>query len=195
VEGRPLDETQLVERAKHDDRNAYEVLVSNYQELAFRAAYLITRDAGEAEEAAQEAFVKAYFALGRFRPGAPFKPWLMRIVANEAYNRRADAGRRAGLQQRAAAFVTASGDPARSPEALAEANERRETLLHAMSELSVRDRTVLVYRYFLELSEQEMATALHCRPGTVKSRLFRSLARLRSILEREAVVHEGGARA
>ena len=59
-----------------------------YQEVAFRTAYLVTREAGEAEDAAQEAFVKAYYALARFRTDAPFRPWLLRIVANEARNRR-----------------------------------------------------------------------------------------------------------
>jgi RNA polymerase sigma-70 factor (ECF subfamily) len=191
VEGRPLDESQLVERAKQHDRGAYEELVRNYSDLAFRAAYLITKDPGEAEDAAQEAFVKAYFALGRFRSDAPFKPWILRIVANEASNRRASAGRRFALHERAAAQVTTSGDPARSPEALAEAREQREILLNAMTKLSPGDRTVLAYRYFLELNEAEMAVALNCARGTVKSRLYRSLARLRRVLESGSRVREG----
>ena len=73
------------------------------QEVAFRTAYLITGDASEAEDATQEAFVKAYRSLGRFRPGAPFRPWLLSIVANEAKNRSKAAGRRARLVLRAAA--------------------------------------------------------------------------------------------
>src|SRR5437879_13563461 len=83
VEGRPLDDTALVERAKNGDVNAYEALVQQYQELAFRVAYQVTGDAADAEDAAQEAFVNAYYALGRFRAGAPFKPWLCRIVRSE----------------------------------------------------------------------------------------------------------------
>jgi len=70
----------LVELAKNGDVNAYEALVHHYQELAFRVAYQVTGNAADAEDAAQEAFVNAYYALGRFRPGAPFKPWLCRIV-------------------------------------------------------------------------------------------------------------------
>ena len=101
MEGRPLDDIALVERAKNGDVNAYETLVQHYQELAFRVAYQVTGDAADAEDAAQEAFVNAYYALGRFRSGAPFKPWLCRIVANEARNRRMSAQRRTVLAQRA----------------------------------------------------------------------------------------------
>ena len=85
-----------------------------HQEIAFRVALVAAGDRGDAEEAAQDAFVKAYRALGRFREGSPFLPWLLRIVANEARNRRRSAGRRAGLALRAAAVV--SGDGAASPQ-------------------------------------------------------------------------------
>ena len=73
-----------MERAKHGDENAYATLVTRYQAVAARTAYVITGSDAEAEEAAQDAFVKAYYALDRFRSGAPFRPWLLRIVANEA---------------------------------------------------------------------------------------------------------------
>ena len=100
--GRPLDEKELVARAKRGDADAYGELVQIYQGIAFRTAYLVAGNASDAEEAAQDGFVKAYRALWRFRPGAPFKPWLLRIVANEARNRRRAAGRRAALALRAA---------------------------------------------------------------------------------------------
>jgi DNA-directed RNA polymerase specialized sigma24 family protein len=86
-------------RAKGGDTAAYERLVRGYQEVAFRTAYLITGDASEAEEATQEAFVKAYRALGRFRSGAHFRPWLLAIVANEARNQRRAAARRVSLRE------------------------------------------------------------------------------------------------
>jgi len=180
VEGRPLEDSELVERAKRDGR-AYEELVRRYQDLAFRAAYHISGNAADAEDAAQEAFVKAYYALGRFRSGAPFRPWILSIVANEARNRRKAAGRRANLAVRAA-DAQALGDTALSPEAAAEAAERRRMLLSAMQELRDDDRLVLTYRYFLDLSEAEMAGALHCARGTVKSRLSRAMDRLRQQL-------------
>src|SRR5918992_1106220 len=100
VVSRPQDESELVERARRGDERAYEELVRQHQGIAFRTAYLVAGDAGDAEEAAQEGFVKAYRALGRFRRGAPFRPWLLQIVANEARNRRRSSGRRAGLAAR-----------------------------------------------------------------------------------------------
>src|SRR6476660_8379234 len=101
VVDRPLDEAELVERARRGDLEAWETIVRTYQGIALRTAYLLAGNAADAEEAAQDAFVKAYRALWRFRPGAPFKPWLLRIVANEARNRRRSAGRRAALALRA----------------------------------------------------------------------------------------------
>jgi len=95
-----------------------------YQDIAFRTAFLLTRSAADAEDAAQTGFVKAWAALPRFRPGAPFKPWLLRIVANEAHNRRRAAGRRAELVLRAAA-AQPPGDAAPSPEGAALERERR----------------------------------------------------------------------
>src|ERR687895_1307118 len=102
VVGRPLEENELVERARAGDADAYATLVRCHEEIAFRTAVLITGNAADAEEAVQDAFVKAYRALGRFRAGEPLRPWLLTIVANEARNRRRAAGRRAGLAPRAA---------------------------------------------------------------------------------------------
>src|SRR3954470_18337158 len=116
VVSRPLAEEALVERARRGDAGAFEELVVAYQGVAFRTAYLIARDASDAEEAAQDGFVKAYRALGRFRAGSPFRPWLLAIVANEARNRRRSAGRRDRLALRAAAEGP-SGGAAPSPEA------------------------------------------------------------------------------
>jgi RNA polymerase sigma factor (sigma-70 family) len=171
------DEEMLVERARRGDPDAFEALVVSYQSLAFRTAFVIAGDAADAEEAAQDAFVKAHRALGRFRRGAPFRPWLLTIVANEARNRRRSRGRRAALAVRAA-------DPAagEDPEAAALASERRERLLTAVERLRDDDRDVLACRYFLDLSEEETATALGIARGTVKSRTHRALGRLQEEL-------------
>ena len=181
MEGRPLDDSALVERARRGDVNAYEALVQHYQELAFRVAYQVTGNAADAEDAAQEAFVNAYYALNRFRAGAPFRPWLLRIVANEARNRRTAAGRRNALAERAQ-VAQASGEAGPSPEAAAEADEFRATLVKTLQGLREEDRLILAYRLFFDLSEAEMAEALNCPKGTVKSRLSRALARLRAAL-------------
>src|SRR5689334_15284988 len=106
---------------------AYEELIRAYQDVAIRtaAAFAPDRDPdGDADDAAQEAFVKAYRALGRFREGAPFRPWLLQIVANEARNRRRSAGRRAGLALRSAEDRR-PGEAAPSPESAILADEQR----------------------------------------------------------------------
>lgn len=182
MEGRPPEERELVERAQRGDIHAYEQIVHAYQGIAFRIAYLIAGDAGDAEDAAQEGFVKAYRALGRFRPGAPFRPWLLQIVANEARNRRRSTGRRARLAVRALAQEP-SGGAAPSPEGAVLDAERRSSLLAEVNDLREDERLVIALRYFLELSEGETAAALGIRVGTVKSRLSRALARLRERAE------------
>ena len=179
---RPLDDDELIERAKRGDHAAYGALVRAYQGIAFRTAYVIAGDASDAEEAAQDGFVKAYRALGRFRRGAPFRPWLLQIVANEARNRRRSAGRRANLALRAAEEVR-PGDAVPSPEAALLSDELRTELLEAVNDLREEERLVVACRYFLGLSEDETAQALGVRPGTVKSRTARALARLREEVE------------
>lgn len=168
---------ELVEQAKRGDVEAYGEIVTRYQALAQRTAYVITRDAGAAEDAAQEAFVKAYRAIGRFREGAPFRPWLLRIVANEAINRAKAASRHRSVDLSLAESRVADTDA--SPESRALAAERREMLLGAVNKLREEDRVVIAYRYFFDLSEAEMADALGIARGTVKSRLSRAMGRLR----------------
>ena len=149
-----------------------------YQGIAFRTAYLFTGSSADAEEAVQAGFVKAWRALARFRPGAAFRPWLLRIVANEAHNRGRSVRRRAELTLRASAAQPPE-DAAPSPEGAALGRERREELLRAVERLDERDRDVLTCRYFLELSEEETAAVLDVRIGTVKSRTSRALDHLR----------------
>jgi RNA polymerase sigma factor (sigma-70 family) len=182
VVDRPLDETELVERARRGDLRAWETIVRTHQGIAFRTAYVLTASAADAEEAAQDGFVKAYRALGRFRRGAPFRPWLLRIVANEARNRRRSAARRERLSLRAAAEAR-PGDAVPSPEAALLSRESQGQLLAAMERLSDEHRDAIACRYFLDLSEDETAAALHIRRGTVKSRVSRALDRLREELE------------
>jgi RNA polymerase sigma-70 factor (ECF subfamily) len=155
--------------------------VRRYQGIAHRTAFLVTREGAEAEDAAQTAFVKAYGALGRFDPDRPFRPWLLRIVTNEARNRVRSAARRSSLELAAGAQPSAA-EPAVSPETTAVAQERRRALLGAVNGLGESDREVIAFRYFLELSEAETAQALGVARGTVKSRLSRALGRLRESL-------------
>ena len=149
-----------------------------YQGIAFRIAYLVVGNAAEAEDAAQDGFVKAYRALHRFRSGEPLRPWLLKIVANEARNRRRASTRRDALTLRAAA-ESSSGEAAPSPEAALLDRERRESLVAAVDALPEPQRLVIGCRYFLDLSEDETAAVLGVRRGTVKSRTARALDRLR----------------
>jgi RNA polymerase sigma-70 factor (ECF subfamily) len=173
-----LDDAELVYRARRGDVAAYEQIVRRYSQPVFRAAYLVTRSRADAQEAAQDALIKAYRSLGRFRTEAPLRPWLLRIAVNEARNRVRSAARRDALALRAAAErPPADADP--SPEAAVLAAERRRELLAALERLREEDQLVIACRYFLELTERETGDVLSWRPGTVKSRLSRALARLR----------------
>jgi RNA polymerase sigma factor (sigma-70 family) len=154
--------------------------VRRYQDLALRTAYLVAPEA-DAADAVQDAFLKAYAALPRFRAGAPFRPWVLRIVANEARNRRRSADRRAGLAVRAS-LAAPRDDAAPSPEGEVLAAETRHQLLAALAGLRDEEREVIGARYLLGLSEAETAEALAIPAGTVKSRTSRGLERLRSAL-------------
>ncbi|MGE5459549.1 MAG: RNA polymerase sigma factor [Solirubrobacterales bacterium] len=184
MEGRPLQDPELIELAREGDVRAYGELVERYRDLAFRTAYLITRSAADAEDAAQDAFVKAYYALDRFHLREPFRPWLLRIVSNEAKNRMRSARRREGLAYRLAEGGP-PGDAGPSPEAAAALREAQEALVEALGTMREEDRLVIAYRYLLELSEHETAEILGVRPGTVKSRLSRALGRLRQHLRED----------
>jgi len=179
VEGRPRSERELALRAQHGDVRAFEQLVEPHREVMFRVAYLIVRNAADAEDAAQDALVKAWRAVHRFRRDAPLRPWLVAIAANEARNRRRSAGRRERLALRTAA--SSSGEAAPSPEELAVAAAERRRLLDAIEQLPDGQRLVLECRYLLALSEEETAVVLGVRRGTVKSRAARALEQLREV--------------
>src|SRR2546422_11654922 len=185
MEGRPKDDSVLIARAQRGDTAAYEEIVQRYQQIAFRTAYVITGSSADAEDAAQEGFVEAYRALDRFRLGADLRPWLLRIVANEARNRVRSSGRRRQLELRLTEGFR-PGDAAQSPEAVALASDERRRLLTMVNALGEEDRMVIASRYFLELSGEETAAALGIPEGTVKSRLSRALTRLRARVEEAA---------
>jgi RNA polymerase sigma factor (sigma-70 family) len=182
VEDRPPQEAELVARAKRGELDAYEEIVRRHQSIAFRTAWIITGSAADAEEAAQDGFVKAHRALGRFREDAPLRPWLLTIVANEARNKVRAAGRRERLALRVAE-ERRPGGAVPSPEAALLDSERHDELVKALGDLPENDRQAIACRYFLDLSEEETAAALGCPRGTVKSRLSRALGRLRERVE------------
>ena len=189
VEGRPLIEQELIQRARNGDVAAFEELVRMHQAIALRVAVLVVGDHSDAEDVTQEAFVKAYHALGRFRQDRPFRPWLLRIVRNEALNQRRRHGRQDRLGLRLAGDRL-SGDAAPSPETVVVSGADRELVLAAVNGLPERFRQVVAFRYLLGLSEAETAETLGIPAGTVKSRTARALSRLEAALS--GVIEEVG---
>jgi RNA polymerase sigma-70 factor, ECF subfamily len=177
-----MDEHEAVARLKKGDVGALEALVRRYHARAGRAAYLIVRDHALAEDVAQEAFVRAYKGIGRFDSGRPFGPWFMRIVVNEAVG--AARGRERTVSYEggdAGAPVEWLADPAAGPHELAEEAEQRRRVWAALAKLPPAQRAVVVQRYYLGMSEAEMAEGGGHPTGTIKSRLHaarRELSRL-----------------
>lgn len=177
-------EQEWIRAAQRGDASAYDALVRAYETLAFRAAYLITRDAQEAADAAQDAFVRAYRGLNTFRVGEPFRPWLLRIVTNQALNRIQANKRRWQMNER---YGQAESEQHGTPDAIDRlaASEQNARLLLAVRRLKPDEQALITLRYLMELPEAEVARALDIPQGTVKSRLHRTLAKLREMIRRE----------
>lgn len=175
------DDAALVSRARAGDSDAYAVLVRRHAPMAMRTAALLGAGASS-EDVVQEALVKAYRALDGFRDGLPFRPWLLRIVANEAHNMHRSWVRRSAREQRVipSELLRPAGEMVHRA---VEEREAKEQLLRAVGDLPDKLRTVVTCRYLLELDEAETAVVLGVPRGTVKSRLSRGLARLRTELE------------
>lgn len=172
-------EAAVIARVRAGEAEAYAQLVRAHTGVALRAAVAFGAGA-DAEDVVQSAFFKAYQALGRFRDGASFRPWLLRIVVNETRNTVRSAGRARAVAGREARFQGA--DPlipdAADPATAALAQERRTLLSAALEELTEEQRQVVTCRYLLEMDEAETAQALGWPRGTVKSRLNRGLKKL-----------------
>jgi RNA polymerase sigma-70 factor (ECF subfamily) len=173
------DEQAVILRAQQGDPDAFAALVSQHEEVAFRAAYLVVRDEAEAQDVAQEAFMRAHRSLGRFDVRHPFRPWLLRIVTNLAINSRRSASRRDAMTKRYEQRMPTTGD---SPENAAVTSEQAQRVWRAVATLEPRDQALLYLRYFLDASEEEAARAIGRPTGTVKSRLHRALRKLRGVI-------------
>ncbi len=173
---------QWIRRAQQDDATAWEQIVRQYQQPVFRLAYLVLGDAAEAEEAAQEAFVRAYLSLDGFDQERPLRPWLLQITRNVARNRRRSLGRYWANLRR---WWQQQPVPVESERHHERANAA--LLWQAVRRLKPAWQEVIYLRYFLELSEAETAATLDIAPGTVKSRHHRALAALKDVIEHEFV--------
>jgi RNA polymerase sigma-70 factor (ECF subfamily) len=174
------DEADLVARAAGGDHEAYANLVRPYERVAYRLAAAITGWNADAEEATQNGLVKAYRSLDRFKPGAAFRPWLLRIVVNEAHNvvRSAKRHERLGARAREQHDAAIAG-----PEDAVIAREEVATVLSALAQLSEADRLAVALRYFAELPDSEAAALVGTSKEAYRVRLLRARRRLKTILE------------
>ncbi|MEZ4663842.1 MAG: RNA polymerase sigma factor [Caldilineaceae bacterium] len=172
-----MNEADLITRARRGEQAAWLALVRAHQEALFRMAYLLLGDADEAEDVAQEAFIRALRALDSVKEGHPLRPWLLQIAKNLARNRRRSARRYVAALRR---WWTEQPPPTAPP---SPEGADAELLWRAIRRLSIADQEILYLRYFLEMPVAETAAVLEVAEGTVKSRLARALGRLRNVIE------------
>jgi RNA polymerase sigma-70 factor (ECF subfamily) len=183
-----LDEATLVRHAANGDAAAWEPVVLAHQEAVFRLSYLLLGDADDADDVAQETFLRAWKYLKRFDAARPLRPWLLSIASNLASNRRRSAGRYLAALTRAFREEPAPVHVEEKSLQDLEANE----LWRAVQHLSAADQQIVYLRYFLNLSVTETSQALQVPEGTVKSRLSRALEKLRDIIQQDfPILSEG----
>ena len=177
--GTEQSDLELVRRAQKNERGAFDLLVLKYQHKVVKLVARLLRDPTEAEDVAQEAFVKAYRALGSFRGDSAFYTWLYRIAVNTARNSIASRQRRpldyeAELSESEQNNVAARLKHDDTPEATVLSEEIRQTVNAAIEQLPEDLRTAIVLREIEGLSYEEIATTMDCPVGTVRSRIFRA---------------------
>jgi RNA polymerase sigma-70 factor (ECF subfamily) len=179
------DET-AISQIKQRNPQGLKDLVTRYQQKAVYSAYLILRDRGLAEDVAQNAFLKAYDKIQQFSDGRPFYPWLVKIVINDALKLAKLREKMVSLEetddQDARMLAQWLVDPSPTPERQIEIKEDEQTLRNALLRLNPRERAVVVMRYYLEMSEAEMAGQIGKPVSTVKWILRSAKKRMRTIL-------------
>ncbi len=172
---------ELVQQAQAGDTEAFSALVVEHQLFAYNLALRVVGNAQEAEDIAQEAFVRAWLALPNFRGQAQFRTWLYRIVTNLCCNR-VPRLRRELLAMSEEAALQIPDETDANPAFSVEAAERRKFLHQQIEALPESYRLVVTLRFQQELSYEEIASVLSLPVGTVKTGLFRARARLRQAL-------------
>jgi len=183
-----MDEQQAIQRLKNGDISGLEFLVACYQVKAVRTAFLITRDSGLAEDIVQESFIKAFRAIRGFDVTRSFEPWFMRIVINASVKMVQRSARQVqiGEEEDESVFSELIAR-VESVESQVESRLVQNQLWDAMQKLSPRQRAVIVQRYFLEMSEAEMAQGSDSAAGTIKWLLSTAREHLRTLLERSEI--------
>ncbi|HCR70453.1 MAG TPA: hypothetical protein DIW23_03335 [Anaerolineae bacterium] len=176
-----LDETTLIQRAAHGDAAAWEPLMQAHQQAVFRLCYLLLGDPDDAEDVAQETFLRAWNYLKRFDSTRPLRPWLLSIASNLASNRRRSAGRYLAALTRA----FQNEIPQANLEEKNLQNNDANELWKAVQTLNFQDQQIIYLRYFMDLSVNETSEVLQIAEGTVKSRLNRALEKLRNVIQKD----------
>jgi len=184
-------EAELVERCRRGDKQAFRSFVERYQRRVFSLAFGLLKDADEARDICQEAFLKAHRNLGTFQGASSLYTWLYRITVNLCIDRKRRVGRGSEVElderlphDRAGnpADVLSAERPSFNPLRVAQSSELRGRILAALSELSVEHRSVLILREVEGLSYKEIADSMDCPEGTVMSRLFHARKRMQELL-------------
>jgi RNA polymerase sigma-70 factor (ECF subfamily) len=177
-----MKEAEAIARLRRGDIGGLEGLVKLYQVKAVRAAYLVTRDLGSAEDIVQSAFLRVYERIGQYDSGRPFAPWFLRSVVNDAI-KVSTRGRHVSLDE----LLPLEGPLLKSYaeqvdlSSLAAEAETSDAIWEALGKLPPQQRAVLVLRYYLDLGEAEMSARLEVPAGTVKSRLHAARKHLREL--------------
>lgn len=176
-------EASLIQLARQNNPASWEQLIHRYQEPVFRLAYLLLGDSAEADDVAQETFIRAYLSLASFDTTRPLRPWLLQITANLARNRRRSWGRYWEALRR---FWQSQLNEEENDALQATVGQQQaQSLWQAVRRLRREYQETVYLRYFLELSEAEVAEVLQVAPGTVKSRLHRAIKQLRGVIVME----------
>jgi len=181
-----MDEITAIRRLKEGDFGGLEYLMERHQVKAVRTAFLITRDKPRAEDVVQEVFLRIFQCPSRFDETRPFEPYLMRSVINSALNACRDEKHSISYEGNPDA-VESLVSQAASVESQLEYAQIKSEIVKALGQLSPRQRAVIVQRYYLEMSEKEMAFALDAAPGTVKWLLNSARTSLRDLLKKERI--------
>ena len=171
----------LIVQARQGNEAAWAQLMRLHQEPVFRLAYLILGDAAEADDVAQDCFIRAYRKLDKFDAERPFRPWLLQICKNLARNKQRSLSRYWGAVQR---FFQAHPD-AHVVALQSDLAVDGQLLWQAVQRLRPAAQEIVYLRFFLDMSEVETAVSLDIAPGTVKSRTHRALKQLRDVVEKE----------
>jgi RNA polymerase sigma-70 factor (ECF subfamily) len=178
-----MDEQNAIQRLKDGDISGLEFLVNRYQVKAVHTAYLITGDPRLAEDIVQDSFLRAYRGIHGFDATRRFEPWFLRSVVNASVKMMQSSARRVqvedGSEEGAFSQLAAQME---SVESQVESAEVQQQIWDAMQKLLPRQRAVIVQRYFLEMSEKEMAVEAGAATGTIKWLLNAARERLRSLL-------------